>query len=451
MKSLKYAAAALASTLALSVNVSCLKTVEPETSPQAAIRSMSLGNFYVRMNDVNVQHRDTIVMSYQGGAMYPMTIDQLSNRIYNVDSLAAGSQLTSVTCSFTSTGTVVYRYADEEELEYHAWSSSDPIDFTRPLKFCAVSTDQSYIREYDFKLNIHTVCPDSVSWVSSDTVGYTVLDRAAAAVLGDTLYNFGIDGSGILSVSAHSTRSGNWSAPLPVTGITADGWSGSVSVFNDLLFTVSAGSLYSSSDALSWSVARSGVTAVVAAGNDSPFMWVRTDAGLLSMTADLNTWACEQPVPAGFPDSIAAAFTYPLATNSGICRTVLAGKNGSEAAVWTVLSNDTVWHRVSTAPYSSQTLPDLQQLAIVRYDGSLFAFGTGFEGFWQSPDNGTNWLWCDRYYEDYSSYNNFMQFPDALKGNLDTFSYATDNVGCIWIMTRDGQVWRGSINRLNRR
>jgi hypothetical protein len=90
------------------------------------------------------------------------------------------------------------------------------------------------------------------------------------------------------------------------------------------------------------------------------------------------------------------------------------------------------------------------RLAIFSYDGSLFAFGTPFDSFWQSMDHGLTWRWCDSFADDYSTHNNFMQFPDGLKGRDLDFTYALDSYGGIWIMTCDGQVWRGAINRLNK-
>lgn len=449
MKIIRTAVAAIAAIFTLSLN-SCLKTAVPETSPKAAITSMTLGYFYVTVNDVNYARHDTTVMVYQGGDMYPITIDQISNRIYNVDSLAYGSVLTSVTCNISSAGTVLYKYSDVDE-GFCQWDSKDPIDFSRPLKFYAVSSDETYLREYSFQLNIHTVHPDSVSWTKSDAVGYTPMSNSAAVVMGDTLYYMGIDGSGNPAVATHYTRNGNWNSPVAMTGLDGTGWTGMVNVFGGTLLTVCGGQLFGSSDAVSWHSLKSGVDAIISAGQNSPAIWVRTAAGRLEMSEDLSTWTLDQNVPADFPDSIVSAFTTPLKTNSGITRTVLAGVKNGTPSVWMYLSNDTVWCPVITAPYSKNPLPALQSLSIIRYDGSLFAFGSGFAGFWQSLDNGANWLWCDRYFEDFTSYNNYMQFPDNLKGNMSPFAYVTDNVGCIWIMTEDGQVWRGSINRLNRR
>lgn len=38
-----------------------------------------------------------------------------------------------------------------------------------------------------------------------------------------------------------------------------------------------------------------------------------------------------------------------------------------------------------------------------------------------------------------------------LKGYEGDFSYAVDRLGSIWLMTADGQVWRGTVTRLDKR
>lgn len=450
MKIIKTALTAAAA-IVIFLNASCLKETQPETSPQAAIRSITLGNFHVRTNDISWLGRDTVVYPTHGGAMYPFTIDQIGNRIYNVDSLAYGSLVSSVTCSVSSNGTVYYKYLDEEGDIFYAWSSTEPIDFTRPLKFCVISSDLSYVRNYDFQLNIRTVHPDSVTWNASDTVGYTVLGYSTAVVLNDTLYNMGLDGAGNPAVATVSIRSGRWNTPAAMDGLDPAGWTGYVCLFDSTFLTVCSGQLYSSYDAVSWRPLKTGVAAIISAGLDSPYMWIRTTDGMLVRTEDLISWTQSQPVPADFPDSIAGAATYPLQTNSSIYRTVLTGMKDGATTVWTMLSNDSVWSRIKTAPYSVNTLPVLNSLSVIRYDSNLFAFASGFDGFWESQDNGANWFWCDSYIEEFNTWNNFMQFPEGLKGDLSSFSYAVDGLGSIWIMTYSGQVWRGSINRLNRR
>ena len=87
----------------------------------------------------------------------------------------------------------------------------------------------------------------------------------------------------------------------------------------------------------------------------------------------------------------------------------------------------------------------------MKYDGKLYAFGTGFDCFRQSNDNGITWYICDRRADENSTYNRYMQLPKPLNGFEGSFSYAVDRLGTIWILTDGGQVWRGAITRLDKR
>jgi hypothetical protein len=89
-------------------------------------------------------------------------------------------------------------------------------------------------------------------------------------------------------------------------------------------------------------------------------------------------------------------------------------------------------------------------LSVIRYDGALFGLVQGLDGFRQSNDNGITWYFCDSYVEDYSSWNRYMQLPLDLQGYDRGYTVATDSKGFIWIMTDDGRVWRGAINRLRK-
>ena len=68
--------------------VSCLKDDNSYKTPQAAITSFTIGYHNVRFHERNIQGHDTLVYIRESGALYPMTIDQVNNRIFNIDSMA---------------------------------------------------------------------------------------------------------------------------------------------------------------------------------------------------------------------------------------------------------------------------------------------------------------------------------------------------------------------------
>ena len=431
--------------------VSCLTDNTVSETPQAAITSFTIGYYNVRFHDINYHRRDTVVNVREGGVMYPMTIDQLNNRIYNADSMAYGSDLKKVTSSVYGTGTIGYIYDDEPDL-LHFWSAYDSIDFTRGLKFMVISSDGTFARSYDVTVNVRKVFPDSLLWRADDTGNFPVLTGIGSVVRNDSIFCFGTDTLGVPSVSVRSITAGSWNGANNLTGITEDGWNHRVTVCNGTFYTVCAGSLYGSQDGISWNSVRSGVSGLMNSADDYGQLWAISQDSNIIRTEDMTEWTTVQKVPANFPDSASVLFSYPLATNSNLSRTVLVGLSDDSvsASIWSIISGDTVWTNVDTPADKKISLPAADYLSVIRYDGSLFGLGQGLDGFRQSLDNGITWYYCDSYAEDESSWNRYMQLPAALKGSDCGFAAVTDSNGFIWIMTDDGQVWRGAITRLRK-
>lgn len=431
--------------------ISCLDNDNSYKTPQAAITSFTIGYYNVKFHDMNIHGRDTLVNVREGGVMYPMTIDQVNNRIFNVDSMAYGSDLSKVTTSVYGTGTVGYKYLDTPDVLY-LWKSNDSIDFTRKLQFVVVSTDETYTRTYDVDVNIRKVFPDSLLWSGPDTLGFPALSGIASAVRNDSIFCFGTDTAGSQSVSFRSVAKGNWNGANQMSGLTAEGWSHRVTVCNGLFYTVCNGSLYGSSDAINWSIVKSGIRSIIVSGEDYGELWAISQDSNILRSKDMEDWITVQSVPENFPDSLAEVFSYPLATNASLSRSVLAGLTNDTlyASVWTILTGDTLWTEVDAPAKKELRLPAAGCLSVIKYDDALFSLGQGLEGFRQSNDNGITWYMCNSYVEDYSSWNRYMQLPSALKGYGSGFAVATDNNGYIWIMTDDGRVWHGAISRLKK-
>lgn len=436
----------------LVLNQSCLGKSESNDSPEAAITSFTIGYYKVRIHDVTANGRDTMAYIQEGGVMYPMTIDQLSGRIYNTDSLAYGSIVDRVTTSVYGTGSVGYTYLDSASVTY-AWNSYDSIDFTRGLEFAVVSTDGSFTRRYKLDLNIRKVFPDSLKWSVPQTTGLPAMTGLSAVLRSDTLYCFGTDNGGNHTMAFRNVISGSWSGAMSMSGLPS-GWNGQVTSANGVFCTVAQGTLYSSQDGISWSSVKSGIGSIVNSGNGCDMLWALGSDSTVLCTSDLLAWDTIQSIPQGFPDTLAYVFKYPLATNSNLSRYVLTGVNSQDtvnASVWTMISGDTVWTRTEIPANEELRLPAVDNLQVIRYDGSLFALGRGLDTFRQSKDNATTWYTCSRYAYDYSSWNRYMQLPLELNGYDGDFACVTDNYGSIWIMTQAGQVWRGAINRLDKR
>ena len=433
--------------------VSCLKDTETEKTPQAAITSFVVGYYNVRYQDIDQQGNDSITYYRGGGVLFPMTIDQINNRIYNIDSLDYGSDVDAVTTSVSGVGTVLYYYSDDPGAVYY-WSGYDSIDFTpaRGVVFRMVSSDGTYKRDYKVQLNVRKVFPDSLLWSLADSTGFTALREPCAVILNDSLYNFGLDDNDALEVVSKSITEGKWTAPVALSGIPSAGWSRNVIVSGGRIYAQSGNSIYGSTNGIDWTEVKSGIKSLVRTEGESCSIWAVDTDGNIIKSSDMSEWTKSSKMPEGFPDSAAIAFEYPLATNKSIKRTVLADMGNNNLSVWTTLSTDTLWSQMDAPANISLRLPVMQNLSVIKYDGSLFAFGKGLNGFRQSSDNGITWYLCSPYVKNNeTSWNRYMQLPKKLKGYEGDFAYAVDRLGSIWLMTADGQVWRGTVTRLDKR
>lgn len=433
--------------------VSCMDEVKKEVTPHAAITSFVVGYYNVEFHDINDQGEDTVIYNREGGSKFPMTIDQANNLIYNVDSISYGADVRKVLTLVYSEGLVYYHYGDNPD-SIVAWSTSDSIDFTRPLIYTAVSSDGTYKRDYTVKLNVRKVFPDSLLWSQSDSVGFSALSDPCAVVLNDTLFNFGKDTTGVLMMTSKSIIDGVWSSPTALTGIGSDGWSRNVIAFKDTMYLQSGTKIYGSSNGIFWTEVKSDIKCLVRTEAGSNAVWAIATDSTIMKTTDMTEWTAYGKNPEGFPDSTAVSVDYALATNSSIMKTVLVGMacgDSLSASGWTILSTDSVWSRIDASNEEALRLPAVKETSILKYDGKLYAFGTGFDCFRQSNDNGITWYICDKRADENSTYNRYMQLPKPLNGFEGSFSYAVDRLGTIWILTDDGQVWRGAITRLDKR
>jgi len=279
------------------------------------------------------------------------------------------------------------------------------------------------------------------------------LKDPCAVVLNDTLYNFGKDTTGVLMMTSKSINGGVWSFPAALTGLGSDGWSRNVIAFKDTMYLQSGTRVYGSSDGISWTEVKSDIKSLVRTDAGSNAVWAITTDSCIIRSTDMNEWTSYGKMPSGFPDSTAVSLDYALATNNSISKTILVGMADDSlyASGWTILSTDSVWSRIDAPQDVNWRLPLMKESSVMKYDGKLYAFGTGFDCFRQSNDNGITWYICDRLADENSTYNRYMQLPKPLNGFDGSFSYAVDGFGTIWILTDDGQVWRGAITRLDKR
>jgi hypothetical protein len=136
-----------------------------------------------------------------------------------------------------------------------------------------------------------------------------------------------------------------------------------------------------------------------------------------------------------------------LRTNNELLRIGLFGTNATSnyAVAWTKIIDTTNaalndgWSFVDAAGDTRYVAPKLQGLTVVDYDDTDYAFGQADDGTMSTPlrslDGGITW-----------KASTAVTFPEIATGM--PFSITKDNDNFLWIVDKDGQIWRGRINRL---
>ena len=243
---------------------SCLNSTDRVLEPFAAITNFSVGNFKVWYEHsapsivtapiIKSDVFASLISKLESGNMYPMTIDQHNCKIYNVDSISYGAKLDRVLINVEHTGYLYIRKSRADGTTIDSiWSSSDSVDLSKPLTFIAVSEDLKERREYEVKLNVHKIHPDSVTWSKADSVGYKALKEQASVIKNDSIFLFGKDESSIPVFIARSIeKNTEWAAPVQITGIDSEKWNNNIIQYNSGFYMLQDDVLYTSVNGKDW-------------------------------------------------------------------------------------------------------------------------------------------------------------------------------------------------------
>ena len=432
------------------VATSCFKDAEEgEQSPYAILKSFSIGDLKSKYPTFTAEGVDTFETKTITGSSLPFSIDQAAGLVYNADSLPFATKVDKVVVNMGLSGYATI--LDDSTGLYESFLSTDSIDFTTPRKFRVTSLDSEHHKDYTISVNVHQVEPEMMVW-SMDSLSCAILPQRAIEYNGDMCLFGEEDGIPVVATSPLGGVPSFSVAPLEGLPATAD--LSTVQLFGGALYLVAADGIYTSHNAIEWSLchACSDAIAIVGASDSDGKMWVATGNGLLT-TADGMNYENAGTLPEDFPLYGVSIVSYPLKHNKGIVRYMLVGYT-TEAmdgapAVWSKLSTEDGWTRYESSAYPC---PSLEGLAVVRYDDFLYAFGgagvvqgeavKAFSSFYISRDNGITWKSPEGFYQ---------RMPAALQGNDAQFAATVDSGNFVWIVCAGEKkcvVWKGVINRL---
>lgn len=420
-------------------------------SPYAFIKSFSIGDIRSEYPAFTSTGEDTTVTRTVSTSSFKFTIDQLAGEVYNNDSLPYCTNVSKVPISMSVLG-IPSIYVDSADT-YEAVANGDSIDFRTPRKFRIYGEGGSFYKDYTVSVNVHQVDPELMVW-SKYPAAEGIVPVRAVEFEGSMLL-FGTDGSGANVVAKCAVEGTPEWACSAVSGLSENADFATVQRFGGKLFVVDGGTVYSSADALNWSVASGniGAVAIVGASDAAGELWIAGEQGLY-MSNDGNAFEQAGALPQDFPLYGVSVASYPLAHNNKIIRYMLAGyttaeKNG-KVAVWSKLSTEQAWSNYENVG-NEYPCPALKNIAVVRYNASLYALGgagvaygnevEAFSSLYVSKDNGIVWKEPAGFYQ---------RLPKELLGENAAFAVAVDSGNYMWIIIsgENGGTWKGIINRL---
>ena len=439
------------------LSTACSKDNSGNLSPEAAITSFSLGQFNVLHNDITYENKDTMVITQITNGRFKYDIDHINGLIFNTDTLPYGSVLNSVKTNVVATGTAYFHIPDSNDVYHNVlWTNSLEIDLNKPVKVIVISTDESYRREYTLQTNIYDANPDSMKWEGIASLPDDIAFANAVECNG-TMAVLGFDGNGKPCVTKYSNEDNSWSNPVICNGLSQNVVFSSLSIHGGTFAVADGGNILTSEDCENWDNVKSGTLTEMLLPfrqtGDYGEAWAVTDNGWLASSSDLANWSEIQELPDRFPIHNISGLCYRLATNRNILRYIIIGTDGEniETLIWTKLSTENRWSRITVAEDHSLKCPAFDNLSMIMYDGRLYSFGGPMENFFESRDNGITWRECHSLLETYNTWNNYMQIPEAYKGIDIPFCSAVDSTNAIWLISSDSRgVWRGYLNRLHK-
>ena len=444
------------------VFTSCLDSDDKVTlTPNVYLASFSINDIETEVPSKTESGKDTIIVKKVFGDSYVFAIDHLNGQVYNVDSLPQGTDVTRVTVNLALVG----GYATYQQGETtKAYTSTDSIDFSSPVRFTLYANDGEHARTYHVKLNVHQTNVDSLMWTRIDnnnfcggrmTAEKLVQVRDVLMVFGEmnglpTMMNGRLDGS-------FDFVQKEW----PLNGIEGQVDYASIVAHENAIYLLADGKLYSSIEGVNWTAESPERTFTSMVGVADGKLYLN-EGGIL-VACDLEEWSPTNRVEHLTRDwevvQTVDESLFPvnpwvveasLPTNPQISRTTLIGVPlnyiGNFASVWSKLSIESEWTYYPEIPGNSQACPLLERLTVISYDNQLYAFGGAdkvgtvepFEAVFASADGGITW----------QKQGDDIGLPEELRGYDEPFACVVDTADNIWIQCSDGRLFRGNIGRL---
>lgn len=437
--------ALITATLSLS---SCLSSDETtvEYTHDTAITAFSLGSLdrYTK----TTAGKDTLLKANVTGSDYKFYIDQAQRKIYNVDSLPAGTRTAAVLATITSKNSspVILMHAKQTENLDSAtyYSSTDSINFSKPRFIRVYSGDYSAYAEYKVIVNVHKELPYEFKWheLAQNNSQLAAFSGLKAVACGDDIYVFGKTAEGIKVLKSAINDGSAWSSIMMNVSLSSDAYQSAVAL-DGKLYISDGGKVYASADAAIWTVVSDNADIKQLIGASSKNLYAYTATGI-SVSEDKGAnWKAEKldTDKAYLPKqnismNVAGVLSAKDVENVMLLGTRDKALKDTVATTWlrTVdyANEDGQWNYLEIENNKSGKMPWLDQVITCAADTGFVALGSN--GKWYKSQNaGLTWK------------QDKMVVLPAKFATEGRFAFCRDNQHYYWII-RNGYVWRGRFN-----
>lgn len=438
---------------------SCLTSDDDtEEDEHCYISAFTLGSIKRIVHTTGKAGQDSTYSVSYSGALYPMSINQITQTIENRDSLPYGSQVRAVLTTVTFKGVLYYREAADSI--YTTYSNKDSIDFTGPVDFVNYPTLGHGVRHYNVKVNVHQVKGDSLTWARFDSGERAdeleTLTACKMVALGDRLVMMGRTAKGEV-VSAIHSRSNvlYWDVDRTDGVDLSDADLSTLCTFNNMaLMSNAKGEILQSHDGRTWAVMHEAAAGrrLIGAGNQT--LYAVTNGQIESLGKGESEWQknAMDADASNLPDD-QLSLSY-FNTESGYERLVLVGNNSqksdTKAEAWIKswrgegAEANAEWMYCTHTNDNKSQCPEMSPLFTMAYDDQVIALGgksangnyKSLEKILYSPDFGITWHESDA-----------LKTPSEVQGTTAPIAVAVDDENYIWIAAGN-RLWRGRLNRL---
>lgn len=437
--------ALITATLSLS---SCLSSDETtvEYTHDTAITAFSLGSLdrYTKTK----AGKDTLLKANVKGSDYKFYIDQAQRKIYNVDSLPAGTRTAAVLATITSKNSspVILMHAKQTtNLDSAAYySSTDSINFSEPRLIRVYSSDYSAYAEYQVTVNVHKELPYEFKWheLAQNNSQLAAFSDLKAVACGDDIYVFGMTAEGTKVLKSAINDGSAWSPIMMNESLSSDAYQSAVAL-EGKLYISDGGKVYASADAATWTLVSGNVDVKQLIGASSKYLYAYTATGI-SVSKDKGvSWEAEKldkdadylPTQ-NISMNVAGVLSAKDVENVMLLGTRDKALKDTVATTWlrTVdyANEDGQWNYLEIENNKSGKMPWLDQVITCAADTGFVALGSN--GKWYKSQNaGLTWK------------QDKMVVLPAKFADEGRFAFCRDKQHYYWII-RNGYVWRGRFN-----